>query len=87
MQDFQSEASIIGGFKNGSAGLPGKGSYLVVMAAVFNAIASASQIHPHTPSLCSFCSEQTAIKQQIALLGRAVSVNWMPLSVHRSFVL
>lgn len=69
-QDFQSEASRSGGFNNGPAGLPSRESYRVIKAAISMAMASTSQIHLHIPSLCSFCSEQTAKKQPTALLSR-----------------
>lgn len=58
-----------GGFKNGPAGLLGRGSYLMIMAAISLAIANTSQMHLHTQSLL-LCSEQTAIKQQTSLLVR-----------------
>lgn len=48
-----------------------QGSCVVIMAAVSMVIASTAQIHLHTQSLCSFCSEQTTITQRkTALLAR-----------------
>lgn len=46
------------------------GCCLVIMAAVSMAMASATPIHLHTLSLCSFCAEQTSSTQPTALLAR-----------------
>lgn len=71
-QDFQSEVSPSQAFKKevDLRDCLGGDFCLVRMAAVSMVITSTNQIHLHTQSLCSFCSEQTAIKQQIALLWR-----------------
>lgn len=78
-QDFPSEASRSGGFKNGPAGLPSREPYLVLKAAVSMAMASTSQIH--LQPLLSAPSVQSKLprsSQQHCYRGRGISVNWMP---------